>query len=75
MKIEKQLTIIAVISVIITVILFFVLERKSGSGVFNTIVELGLTAGMTFLILSINFFAIRFFIRKIAKWLKPSARF
>ncbi len=66
MKIEKQLTIIAVISVIVTMILFFMLEKKPGSGIFNTTVELMLTAGMTFLVIAINFFAIRFFVRKIA---------
>jgi len=74
MKIEKQLMIIAVISMIITTILFFVLERKPGSGVFNTIVELVLMTGLTFLVIAINFFAIRFFIKKISRLLKPTAR-
>jgi hypothetical protein len=65
MKIEKQLTIIAVISIIITAILFFVLDKKAGSGLFNTVFELVLMTGMTFLVIAINFFAIRFFIRKL----------
>jgi len=70
MKIEKQLTIIAVISMVITVILFFFLERKPGSGIFNTLFELLLMTGMTFVVIAINFFAIRFFIRKIAGFFK-----
>jgi hypothetical protein len=66
MKLEKQLTIIAVVSIIITMVLFFVLEKKADSGFFNTAVELLLMAGMTFLVIAINFFAIRFFVSKIA---------
>lgn len=66
MKIEKQLTIIAVISAIITMVLFFMLDRKSDSGFFNTAFEFLLVTGLTFLVIAINFFAIRFFVRKIA---------
>ena len=63
-NLEKQLTIIAVVSVIITMILFFLLERKPGSGIFNTVFELFLMAGMTFVIIAINFFAIRLLAKK-----------
>ena len=70
MRTEKQLTIIAVISIIITITLFFFLERKPGSGVFNTVFELFLMAGMTFVIIAINFFAIRLLVRKFRELVK-----
>lgn len=68
MKLEKQLLIIGAVAVVFTVTLYFTTgnNNKPGvSGTFNTIFELFLMSAMVFLVLAINFFAVRFFVRKV----------
>lgn len=68
MKLEKQLLIIGIVAVIFTAVVYFTTgnTNKAGfSGTFNTIFELFLMAAMVFLVLAINFFAIRFVMRQL----------
>ena len=68
MKLEKQLLIIGIVAVIFTAVVYFTTGNTNTtglSGTFNTIFELFLMGAMVFLVLAINFFALRFFVRKL----------
>lgn len=77
MPTSKKLIIIGVIAVVVTLVLFFIDSDPmypGFSGVLKTIFECIMMAALIFLILAINFFALSFFVKKIAQLIKPSAR-
>lgn len=66
---QKKLIIIAVISFIASVSTFFILDGKKNPNVFMNVFEIGMLSVLFFLLLSINFFALMFCIKKIKKYL------
>gem|GEM_PF-5734838 len=62
---QKKLIIIAIISFILSVTSFFVLDGKKNPSLFMNVFEIGMLGVLIFLLLSINFFALVFCIKKV----------
>ncbi|HLA55933.1 MAG TPA: hypothetical protein VK623_07515 [Flavobacterium sp.] len=73
MTIEKKITIIAIISVILTGVLFFLDSDPINESVFRISFELLLMAVFLFIIIAINYFAIAFCIKKARQYFKRNA--
>ena len=70
MQLSKKLIVIAAISFVVTMVLFFLDSDPAYpgfSGALKTVFEIGLMTFLIFCILAINYFALSFFIRKITK--------
>jgi ABC-type multidrug transport system fused ATPase/permease subunit len=65
MNLEKKITIIAVISVMLTITLFWLDDDPPYENIFKTIFELLLMTILIFGIITMNFFAISFFVKRI----------
>jgi hypothetical protein len=63
MSMEKKITIIAVISVVVTITLFWLDDDPPYENIFKTIFELLLMTILIFGIITMNFFAISFFVK------------
>lgn len=69
-KIEKKLGIIGVISVLASVIFFFVSDVKVDSrGLMTSILDIFMASILIFIVLAINFLVLSFLVRKIRKHL------
>jgi hypothetical protein len=73
MTIEKKITIIGIISVIITIVLFCIDSNPKNQSIFRAVFEFSLMALLLFGIIAMNYFAIAFCIRKIGKLFKRKA--
>ena len=65
---QKKLIIIAIISFIISVSSFFILDGKKNPNLFMNVFEIGMLSVLIFLLLTINFFALMFCIKKIKQY-------
>lgn len=65
---QKKLIIIAVISILFSVSSFFILDGKKNPNLFMNVFEIGMLSVLIFLLLAINFFALRFCIRKVKQY-------
>ncbi|RZK10481.1 MAG: hypothetical protein EOO46_10620 [Flavobacterium sp.] len=68
MNSQKKLIIIAIISFIISVLSFFILDGNKNPNLFMNVFEIGMLSVLIFLLLTINFFALMFCIRKIKQY-------
>jgi hypothetical protein len=62
---QKKLIIIAIISILFSVSSFFILGGKKNPNLFVNVFEIGMLSVLIFLLLTINFFALRFCIRRV----------
>jgi len=65
---QKKLIIIAIISFLLSVTSFFVLDGKKNPSLFMNIFEIGMLGVLIFLLLTINFFALVFSINKVKQY-------
>lgn len=69
MKTQTKLIIIGIISIVFSVTSFFVLDGNGNANIFMKVFEIAMLSVLTFFLLTINFFAIRFCIRRVTKYM------
>lgn len=70
MSFRKKIIIIAILSFIISIVSFIVLDGKRNPNLFTNVFEIGMLTVLIFLLLSINFFALSLCIKKLRQYIK-----
>lgn len=70
MKTPTKLIIISIISLVFSVASFFVMDGNKNQNLFLNLFEIAMLTVLTFLLLTINFFAIRLCIRKVTEYIR-----
>lgn len=68
MKTQTKLIFVGIISIVFSVTSFFVLDGDRNANLFMNVFEIAMLSVLTFFLLTINFFAIRFCIRRITEY-------
>ncbi|WP_026706522.1 hypothetical protein [Flavobacterium soli] len=69
MKTQTKLIFVGIISIVFSVTSFFVLDGDRNANLFMNVFEIAMLSVLTFFLLAINFFAIRFCIRRITEYM------
>lgn len=70
MALQKKLIIIGILSILFSIVSFFVVGGERNPNIFMNVFEIGMLAVLAFFLFAINFFALAFCIKKIAGFLK-----
>lgn len=70
MNLQKKLIIIAIVSFIISISSFFILDGNKNPNLFMNVFEIGMLTVLIFLLLAINFFALMFCIKKVRQFIE-----